>query len=277
MAKAYFLTEDDHSTLMTMLALFKANKLNLRIRNSSHPDRAGVSPECYLAYPQSAAGIPGLSSGSTGTSDDIPGSAECDIFQVVDGEIIDAGFSLTVYNLSIANLTQDWIQIQRDKFGTWWAIPTAAVANQIVLAEPTIDTATGTSNAGVAFVGETVYFDTIPGGETVTGYVRRGLVFPGGQFYHILARIDGVSAADYEVVNPILEFNGYTNAAGTKGGTVNVSIYRGPVTGAFFYTGEDIDVECNFGDVLSGSLVRCRWIDGLSWEIVNAECTVSGT
>jgi len=74
------------------------------------------APETYIAYPQTSAGIPALS----GTT---PGKATCDIWKIVDDDLIDGGFFKDVYNLSDETITQRYISITRTKFGYWIVEP----------------------------------------------------------------------------------------------------------------------------------------------------------
>lgn len=85
-----------------------------------------MAPEVYIALPP-ADGIPGLDSITVGSGTDNPpaegdrpGHAECNIYRIVDGELkLVSGLTRTVYNLSESTIEQDWILIERDKFGTW--------------------------------------------------------------------------------------------------------------------------------------------------------------
>lgn len=78
------------------------------------------APETYIAYPQTADGIPAMS----GTT---PGTAVCDIYRVIDNagtKILNkvSGTTHVVYNTSTAAISQEYITVQRDKFGTWLAL-----------------------------------------------------------------------------------------------------------------------------------------------------------
>lgn len=280
MAKAFFLTEDDRNDIAALLAAFRGGRLSIRGNPRRLIDKPGVSPETYLAL--ATTGIPALTSSGTGSGtfsdSDLPGSAECQIYQVVDGELLDTGNTETVYNNSRSDITADWIQIHRDKFGTWWAIPSVVSNVQIVVAFPSNE-GTGTDHVGYALVGESPEFDiqyADSSEETVTAYIRKGMVILVEDRSYYLVRT-GLTDSDYEVLDPDLEFMGYTNTSATKGTTVNVQVWRGSPQAIFVYTGEDLLVSDNYGDIDAGSLVRCRWIDGNAWEIVNAECSVSGT
>ncbi len=120
----YVLTQKDIQLLNATIAAVKALRQNTFIR--SQEDQQGFTPEVYVAYPQTSAGIPALTGGSS-SSGASPGSATCDIFQldILDNNLIDLGTSETVYNLASTALPQTWILISRDKFGQWWvgAVP----------------------------------------------------------------------------------------------------------------------------------------------------------
>lgn len=82
-------------------------------------------PETYVAYPQSAGGIPALSAGTGAGGSDEPGSATCDIYLIdADGDLVEPGasFSKTVYNLTTDVLAQDWMTVTRTKYGKWIAV-----------------------------------------------------------------------------------------------------------------------------------------------------------
>lgn len=81
-------------------------------------------PEVYVAYPQSATGIPALTRGADDDPDE-PGSDDCDIYKInPDGELVepDASFSKVVHNLTTTSLPQDWMTVTRTKYGKWMAI-----------------------------------------------------------------------------------------------------------------------------------------------------------
>ncbi len=77
-------------------------------------------PEVYFAKPTSASGIPGLAEGNE------PGSEECDIYKLDNSDppaLVDAGFNKEiVYNISEAAIAQDWIEVRRTKYGSWFAV-----------------------------------------------------------------------------------------------------------------------------------------------------------
>ena len=127
----FFLNKDDRDALQLMLTWFKQRRSNLQSR--SPLDLPGRSSDTYIAIPTLSDGIPPLvrTGTATGTfpefNTDTPGYANCDIYQIVDiGDgspiIIPLEFSVVVYNLSQSTISQDWITVNRDRFGTWLAI-----------------------------------------------------------------------------------------------------------------------------------------------------------
>lgn len=105
-----------------------------RARNAPVPSPLGdegdseyTSPEVYIIKTPSA-GIPAISTAGTGSgtagdaaAGDTPGSADCDVYYVdSSGVLTDAGFTITVYNLTIANVKGGLITTaKRDKWGSW--------------------------------------------------------------------------------------------------------------------------------------------------------------
>lgn len=90
-------------------------------------DDHGLPRETYVALTP-AAGIPGLDeSEDTGTvlgTGDEPGSAECKVFRLLDGQLYPAGIpgeTVLVYNLSETAVPgKKWVLAHRDKFGEWY-------------------------------------------------------------------------------------------------------------------------------------------------------------
>lgn len=80
------------------------------------------APEVYVAAPPSG-GIPARTA-------DTPGSATCDVYKIVGGDLVDADFDLLVYNISnqiiprfdercAADDYVNYVAITRTKFGFW--------------------------------------------------------------------------------------------------------------------------------------------------------------
>lgn len=83
------------------------------------------APDIYIAYPQSSSGIPAktasVGTGSANDSIGTVGEALCDIYRIVNGEIVPIGRSLTVKNVGGA-ISQTPLQVNRTKFGEWVAV-----------------------------------------------------------------------------------------------------------------------------------------------------------
>lgn len=81
----------------------------------------------YIAYAP-ASGIPALAAESqagTGTvigpGGDLPGSALCDIYKIVNGVLVGAGFQKRVWNLTDSDIAGTWLTVTKDPFGSWIA------------------------------------------------------------------------------------------------------------------------------------------------------------
>lgn len=95
------------------------------------------APETYIALPP-VNGIPGNSVAYSGSGlENTPGSAECDIYQIVykAGEMIlkpVVNLRRTVYNVGSVGIAQDWIPVSRDKYGRWLVIAAAGAVNESI-------------------------------------------------------------------------------------------------------------------------------------------------
>lgn len=128
MADRYYLSERDVSVLKDIIGEY------LRRKPQQRRPRQEVSlppsPETYVAY-IGPDGIPALSRGAqtgTGTGshlgDDVPGSAECDIYRIYDAggtpRLAPVESSRLVYNLSTSPVDgHGWRPVTRDAFGSW--------------------------------------------------------------------------------------------------------------------------------------------------------------
>lgn len=132
MAGMHFLSDEDVSVLKQLINWWSTQSPSRRVRLSGDDEpRLHQAPEVYIALPP-LAGIPALAyetavgtgthSGTTPYPGDIPGSADCEIYKLINGSIQDAGFIRTVYNLSTQALKYQWFQVQRDKYGNWLAV-----------------------------------------------------------------------------------------------------------------------------------------------------------
>lgn len=166
----YFLNPDDKNALQQMLTWFKQRRSNLQSR--SPLDLPGRSSDTYIAIPSTPGGIPALiSDGVIGTANtDTPGSAYCDIYQIVDvGDgfptIISLEFQVLVYNLSQSVLEQNWIVVNRDRFGTWLASPPGVSSSCNDIYFIIVDDGTGTAEIGTSSV--------FPGGSPIAQILER--------------------------------------------------------------------------------------------------------
>lgn len=94
---------------------------------SGQPFEDHQAPETYIALPPEG-GIPALSRLGTASDQgpqagDGPGSASCDIYTLDTNKNLQrVGTSVqTVYNLSTIDIEQDWVLVNRTKFGFWVA------------------------------------------------------------------------------------------------------------------------------------------------------------
>lgn len=142
MAVHYLLNEEDRRLLREVIERERGRKTTNRI--SLPPEPLPGTPEVYIALTPFA-GIPALNpeallgTGATvlgtgtgsATGGNTPGSAICQVYQVVvtqnvpDLHIV-PGLSHRVHNLSLTAIPgRHWVIATRDKYGTWFAVPTA--------------------------------------------------------------------------------------------------------------------------------------------------------
>ncbi len=88
------------------------------------------APEVYLAKPQDAEGLDGITraSGTADTDYDLAGKGICDIYKIVEDtpgipelQPVD-GLERETYNVG-QSMPQDWLMVLRSKYGKWLAIP----------------------------------------------------------------------------------------------------------------------------------------------------------
>jgi len=125
----FYLTEQDVAELKGLLRAMRNTKQTTQQRPDV-PPQITTTPEVYVALTPKS-GIPGRTSGpaetgtGTGTGPDygdIPGSADCDVWQHQVGIMMPAARGkVTVYNFAEGTIGGNlWILVERDKFGTWW-------------------------------------------------------------------------------------------------------------------------------------------------------------
>ncbi len=117
MGKLIGLTPGDHDKIKRLL---RQHGVTARTVEEPGPTRSPV----YVAYPDSASGIPGLTPGTP----PVAGSADCNIYRVIDNEgdlelqeVADLKCR-TVLNLSPAPIVQTWLLVLRDAYGSWFAM-----------------------------------------------------------------------------------------------------------------------------------------------------------
>lgn len=102
------------------------------------------APEFYVAMPEKdLASLQHVARTGTGTDSvdgpgehDKPGHGICDIYQLrkSDGAMQKIAIHQDVYNLSASTIAKaTWIQVTRDKFGTWWALTPGSGSNPRIM------------------------------------------------------------------------------------------------------------------------------------------------
>ena len=225
MADTITLSERDRNELRRLLAWFRNRPADAS--KPYVPTPLPQTPEVYVAYTPKA-GIPalapqtyhatgtgsrlGLGTGTgtgSGTSTQ-PGFADCTIYQVLQfgglhpkPELQPTGLVRTVYNLSESAIPGGaWILVERDKWGTWWAVEGAAESTElVVLIRKTVGINTDGS-AFIVYTGVRVQ-DSVAVSQAPLYVEQSGLVYP---IYH-------EQAVDLPVTPP-LDFDTGTGTAG---------------------------------------------------------------
>lgn len=146
----YFLTDEQQRLLQECVDFVRNFQGNPRGRAPHRSLETQMSPEVYIAKAPSG-GIPALSESG---GDKIPGSAECDIYNIIfldEGPRLTqvGGFTKTVYNISDSDIEEGFLQIQRNKYGTWNPViggSSSSNAESRIYHGYLEDDATGTSN-----------------------------------------------------------------------------------------------------------------------------------
>lgn len=192
----HFLTDDDREILLDLIRDYRQRKR----QGVTNPgvDEGHQTPECYVAIPTSANGIPALTRGVDSNPDE-PGEGPCDIYKIVQGvtdpEIVTAGFDKSVYNVSPGVISQDWILVHKTKYGRWITEPTGGQASWIEFVVDVAGTGTGiggfTKSDPSAAVRSVVYHNGgEPAVEVDTVYnvaARVNYIFEGAEDYHGIA------------------------------------------------------------------------------------------
>lgn len=150
----YFLTDADRELLRQVIDREKVRQLNTRNRPMV-PEEQSTAPEVYVALTP-AGGIPALvdldpvgtgTGTGFGPSDNMPGVAECLIYQVLQNYpgptpylVKVSNLVLPVYNITSSKVPEKiYVTVNRDKFGSWIVQPQATMT-YVQLAETVITT-----------------------------------------------------------------------------------------------------------------------------------------
>jgi len=127
--QVYTLSENDIKALRDLMR--KVKDIGTTTKNRPHvPPAIPNATDCYIALVP-AGGIGGMALSPYYTTlefpqGNLPSFNTCDIYHLEDGdlgkELMPAGFTENVYNLSVNPIAGGtWVQVTKDKFGTWWA------------------------------------------------------------------------------------------------------------------------------------------------------------
>ena len=110
MTQAFFLSAEDVVVMRQVVDWFRKSHGEIP---QPEPISAFQSPDVYIAKVPST-GIDALD-GST------PGSKECDLYRIQDGEMSSMGITRTIYNLSINAIAESYVLVTKTKGGSWIA------------------------------------------------------------------------------------------------------------------------------------------------------------
>lgn len=127
--KWFFLSEEDKRLIQWTIDFAKRQRAGQRMDSPPPNDDVHAAP-IYIALAP-AGGIPALiqavgTGSSPDGSGDTPGSAVCQIYQIINGQcqLLPNSKSETVYNLSnTAVVGFTWVIAVKDRFGRWLAMP----------------------------------------------------------------------------------------------------------------------------------------------------------
>ena len=208
MAKRFNLTENDRRVIKELVRKSEEQRVNPPSRPSQDPTvgEDHQAPEVYIAKPQSSSGIPALSSST-------PGKDTCDIYRINNSDILEAvtGFSQPVYNLSNLPIPQDWIVVERTKFGKWIVSSPEAASDQVAYykAQSDWEDNDGSSKVscklstrlGVSVTGDAldVFLPIrVPNGSSTDYTIQRMPNVLSGDIIHVTTDVDGNKVAiDY--------------------------------------------------------------------------------
>lgn len=179
----YVLSEADRAAIAELL---NREKHRVRRVRSAQPEYPAVSCDVYVAYTPSG-GIPALiqeAGTGTGENNDTPGSADCDVYELVNGTLQLLFSTVTVYNLSTsAQPGAAWILVVKDNGGTFWALSTDAPGVKSINGDttPAQTLIVGTTGLDVSITnpGSGQHILHVPDASTTA----RGVVTTGDQYF----------------------------------------------------------------------------------------------
>lgn len=121
----YFLPDEEDARVLRIL-IEREKKRNQGRGAILEQDVVPTAQAVYIARIPGG-GIDGLSVPETGTGDvSLISSADCSIYQIVEGELIDMEFTEEVFNLSPSKLYGGYNLITQDSYGAWIVNPRRA-------------------------------------------------------------------------------------------------------------------------------------------------------
>lgn len=184
-----FLSEQDKGIIQRVLD--SANKDRVNPPNRSTTDSSfsegedHQAPETYIVLPPTG-GIPALQEGTGPNGSDVPGTAECDVYQETGhfgtnpGLEKVKGFTLTVHNLRTKIIERDFLLASRTKYGIWVVPVGPGSCNKIRFRIISVDDTGPTTFATVDVLSRSCGCETVPEetgsgtAETVDAYDAAG-------------------------------------------------------------------------------------------------------
>lgn len=126
--KLNVLSNDEIKILKRFVETLRKQKVNVvNALQTQQSFDLGQTPDIYIAKTTESSGIPPMTPALTEDDFDVPGYAQCDIYNIIYNDDqqpelkpVTSLKERTVFNLSLARVPQGcWIRIQRTKFGQW--------------------------------------------------------------------------------------------------------------------------------------------------------------
>lgn len=226
MPEVNFLTDDDVAILRRLVRESRNTLVNGRTRGTAL-EQEQTTPEVYVIKTP-VGGIPAIESLGTGDSGtQVPGSAECDIYRLLDTAplLYNCGFTKTIYNLSRQDLPEEqWLLVVRDKFGSWYAIPekeesfvridSSILENSYYPATEVFYTTPSTTTYG-----NNCYYRCANGNVPIVDSIHRGVMIPG--------LVNGLVVYE-DATPPLLMYLRVTSATPTSGKYPAVELIYNP-------------------------------------------------